>query len=201
MTLDGRIATRRGHSRWISSPEARAWAHRELRATVDAILVGAGTVRADDPALTNRSRRGKDPLRVVVCGRRPLPRGAKVLRGPQATLLAAPRGFPAPRGGAEVLRCGRSGRVDLGRLLRALHDRGIGRLLVEGGGGILGALFDKGLVDQVCVFLAERILGGRGAPGPVGGRGRALALEALGLDHAVRRAVGRDLVVEGYVRR
>lgn len=199
MTLDGRIATRQGDSGWITSPRARAWAHRELRGTADAILVGSGTVRADDPELTNRSRRGRRPLRVVVVGRRPLPRGAKVLGGP--ALLALPEGVRAPSGGAEVLRCGRAGRVDVRALLRALHDRGIRRVLVEGGGELLGSLFDRGLVDQVCAFLAPKVVGGRGARSPVEGRGLARVADALRLDHATHHALGPDLVVEGYVRR
>jgi diaminohydroxyphosphoribosylaminopyrimidine deaminase/5-amino-6-(5-phosphoribosylamino)uracil reductase len=201
MTLDGRIASRAGQSRWITSPEARAFAHRELRGSVDAVVVGAGTVRADDPELTNRAARGRRPLRVVVCGRRPLPPRANVLSGPHPTLLALPEGVPAPRARAEVLRCGKGGRVDLRRLLAALHARGIGRILVEGGGELLGAFFDRDLVDQVCVFVAARVLGGAGAVSPVGGRGRARVADALPLEHATRREVGPDVVVEGYVSR
>ena len=80
MTLDGRVATRTGQSRWITSEKARRWAHRHLRGRVDAIVVGAGTVRVDDPELTNRSGHGGQPSRVVICGRRRIPAKSKLLR-------------------------------------------------------------------------------------------------------------------------
>ncbi|MFQ5844837.1 MAG: RibD family protein, partial [Planctomycetota bacterium] len=198
MTLDGRIATRSGDSGWVSSEESRRWAHRILRGRVDAIVVGAGTVRSDDPRLTNRSGRGGQPLRVVVCGRRPLPSRARLLCDGGATLLAAPARFRAPPG-AEVLRAGRAGRVDLRRLLGSLYRRGLRRVLVEGGGELLGSLFDRDLVDQVAVFVAPRIVGGTGAVPAVGGRGRRRMRDAPQLCGAVSRRLGGDRVVEGLV--
>lgn len=195
MTLDGRIAARGGASRWVTSEGARRWAHENLRAHADAILVGAGTVRADDPRLTNRAG-GRQPLRVVVCGGSPLPRRARVLG--DGALLAVPEGFRAPRG-AESVVCGRRGRVDVGRLLRELRRRGVGRLLVEGGAGILGAFFDARAVDQVAVFVAPRIVGGSGAVPAVGGRGKArMAAAPRILDPRFHR-FGGDLLVEGYL--
>ena len=200
MTLDGRIASRRGDSRWITSPQARNWAHRVLRGGVDAIVVGAGTVRADDPDLSNRVGKGQ-PLRVVVCGRRPLPRGAKVLRGRQPTLLAVPEHYRTPRGGVEVVRCGTGRRVQVRRLLKALYDRGVRRVLVEGGGDLLGSFFDRKLVDQVCAFVAPKVVGGLGAVNPVAGQGVPRLDDAFELAHAERRELGPDFIVEGYVRR
>ncbi|HEX5137701.1 MAG TPA: bifunctional diaminohydroxyphosphoribosylaminopyrimidine deaminase/5-amino-6-(5-phosphoribosylamino)uracil reductase RibD [Planctomycetota bacterium] len=195
MTLDGRIAARGGDARWVTSESARHWAHENLRAHADAILVGAATVRADDPALTNRAK-GRQPLRVVVCGRRPLPRRARVLG--KGALLLVPEGFRAPRG-TEAVVCGARGRVDLGRALRELSRRGVGRLLVEGGAAILGGLFDRGLVDQVAVFLAPRIVGGSGAVEAVGGKGRPrMATAPQILDPRYHR-FGGDLLVEGYL--
>jgi len=195
MTLDGKIAARGGDAKWVTSDAARRWAHGNLRAHADAILVGAATVRADDPALTNRAG-GRQPLRVVLCGRRPLPRGAKVL-GKDALLLV-PEGFRVPRG-TEAVVCGARGRIDLGRALRELRRRGVGRLLVEGGAAVLGGFFDRGLVDQVAVFVAPRIVGGSGAVGAVGGKGTArMAAAPRILDPRYHR-FGGDLLVEGYL--
>jgi diaminohydroxyphosphoribosylaminopyrimidine deaminase/5-amino-6-(5-phosphoribosylamino)uracil reductase len=200
MTLDGRTATRSGHARWVTSDEARRWAHREFRGTVDAIVVGAGTATADDPELTNRSGRGGQPLRVVVCGRRPLPRRLRLLRDGRPLLVAAPESFRAPPG-ADVLTCGRSGRVEIRRLLRGLRERGLERILVEGGGDLLGSLFDARVVDQIVAFVAPRVFGGVRAVSPVAGRGLGLAEDAFRLEHVAKRELGPDSVVEGLIGR
>ena len=198
MTLDGRTATRTRDSKWITAKKTRKWAHKNLRAHVDAILVGAGTVLTDDPSLTNRAGRGRQPLRVVVCGRRALWPRAKVLKDGGPTLLAVPAQFRPPAG-HEVEVCGRTWKVDVRWLLTKLHDRGIRRVLVEGGGELLGSLFDAGLVDQACVFLADRVVGGISAVQPVAGKGKARMDEAFALRHAVHHTIGPDHVVEGYV--
>jgi diaminohydroxyphosphoribosylaminopyrimidine deaminase/5-amino-6-(5-phosphoribosylamino)uracil reductase len=198
MSADGRTATRTGDSKWISSEVSRRWAHRNLRAHADAILVGAETVRTDDPELTNRSGRGRQPLRVVVCGRNKIPRRSRVLTDGGATLLAAPTGFRAPPR-TEVMACGQLGRVDPKWLLKGLYERGLRRLLLEGGGALAGAFFDRQLVDQVAIFLAPRILGGRDAPAPVGGRGRATVDQGLPLEHPLLQNLGGDQLLEGYL--
>ncbi len=200
MTLDGRTAAASGDSRWISGHEARALAHARFRASVDAILIGAGTLRADDPALTNRSGTGGRPLRVVVGGARPLPSRARLFRDGGPTLLVLPPGRPPPRGVPHLV-CGREGRVDLPRLLRELRRRGVERLLVEGGGALLGSLFDARLVDQVAATVSPRIVGGQHAPGPVGGRGGRRMADALALRDLVVASVGKDLIVEGLIPR
>ncbi|MHC4340813.1 MAG: bifunctional diaminohydroxyphosphoribosylaminopyrimidine deaminase/5-amino-6-(5-phosphoribosylamino)uracil reductase RibD [Planctomycetota bacterium] len=199
MTLDGRIATRTGDSGWITSPAARQWAHRNFRGRVDAILAGSGTVRVDDPALSNRSGRGRQPLRIVVCGRRPLHPRARILNDGGPTLVVAPDQFRWPKK-AETLSCGRASRVELSRMMRKLHDRGIHRILVEGGGELLGSLFDLGLVDQVLVFVAPKIVGGISAVPAVAGRGKSAMDEALRLERAHHRLIGPDHVIEGYLR-
>jgi len=198
MTLDGRIATRTRDSHWITGTQSRRWAHRNLRARVDAVIVGAGTVLADDPALTNRSRLRHQPLRVVVCGRRPLWPRAKVLCDGGPTLLAVPAQFRAPPG-AQTVVAGRVWKVDLGHLMRALLERGVRRVLVEGGGELLGSFFDQGFVDQVAVFVAPRIVGGISAVQPVGGRGVARMEDALSLAHVREEKLGPDRLVEGYL--
>jgi diaminohydroxyphosphoribosylaminopyrimidine deaminase/5-amino-6-(5-phosphoribosylamino)uracil reductase len=199
MTLDGRTATRGGHARWVTSERTRRWAHREFRGTVDAIVVGAGTAVKDDPELTNRSGHGGQPLRVVVCGRRPLPPKLGLLRDDRPLLLAAPAHFRAPAG-AEVLTCGRSGRVQIRRLLHGLHERGMHRVLIEGGGDLLGSLFDGRHIDQIVAFVAPKVFGGVRAVSPVAGRGPGRAEDAFELEHVVRRELGPDVVFEGLVK-
>lgn len=170
-SLDGRIATRTGASRWISGPAARQLVHR-WRDEMDAVMVGIGTVLADDPRLTCRRRGGRDPLRVIVDSRLRLPLTAHVLtkKAAPGTLLASVtsqgRKLAALRArGATVLPLpGRDGRVSLRRLLRALGRRGIASVLLEGGATLAAAALRDGLVDRVCVFLAPTLIGGDGRP-------------------------------------
>jgi diaminohydroxyphosphoribosylaminopyrimidine deaminase/5-amino-6-(5-phosphoribosylamino)uracil reductase len=210
MTLDGKIAAADGASQWITEEAARLEAHR-LRFAADAILVGVGTVLADDPRLTVRHPElpPKEPLRVVADSRLRTPPDARVVRGgdPARAVLACVA--PAPAGplaslrarGARVLELPEDGgRVDLRALLEALRAMDVLAVLVEGGGELGGALLDAGLVDRVAFFVAPRLLGGREAPGPLGGRGRGLK-DALALTNVTMRRVGGDLLVEGDVVR
>jgi diaminohydroxyphosphoribosylaminopyrimidine deaminase/5-amino-6-(5-phosphoribosylamino)uracil reductase len=181
MSLDGRIATVGGESRWITGEAARADAHR-LRNRLDAILVGAGTVLADDPQLTTRGvPEGRDPVRVVLDGKLRVPPTAKILRAGSAagpTLIATTQGAPASRqkalekAGAEVWRLpGRGHRVDLKALARGLAKRGLLSLLVEGGGETHAAFLQAGLCDRLVLYAAPMALGGQGAPSWLGGEG------------------------------
>jgi len=198
VTLDGKIATRTGDSRWVTGPEARREAHR-LRHRADAVLVGAGTARADDPRLTARLPGGRDPLRVVLDSRLRLPSSLRLFRQRSGapTLVAHVSGRPRPRPGVEYLRCrGRGGRVSLPDLLGRLASRGVVDLLVEGGAEVHAAFLRQGLADRVELFLAPSIVGGDGVPwsGALGVRRMADALRLV--DVEVRRA-GEDLVVSG----
>ena len=204
-TLDGRIASAQGESRWITGQAAR---RRGLlfREEYDAVLVGAGTVLADDPRLTRRLGRAGSLAhwRIVLDGRLRLPEAARVLRGPGQRLVvtAAPPGHPkARRLAARGIRVwslpGRStGSVELPRLLGELARHGVTSLMVEGGAETLGGFFRAGLVDRVAAFLAPRVLGGRRAPGAVGGRGFSLAA-APGLAGARIERIGQDLLITG----
>jgi diaminohydroxyphosphoribosylaminopyrimidine deaminase/5-amino-6-(5-phosphoribosylamino)uracil reductase len=189
MTLDGKIATESGDSKWISDEAARDWAHREFRGGVDAILAGAGTVRADEPDLSNRSGVGGQPLRVLVCGKKKLPE-----RDPENTLLAVPKGFKVPRG-FESITCGEKSRVQPRRLLKQLAKRGVRRVLLEGGRRLLGSFFAKGLVDQVVVFVGPKLVGG--TMDPIEGWHVASMSVALELDHVREHRFGDTLVTEG----
>jgi len=207
-TLDGRIATRTGHSRWITGAAARREVHR-LRNRCDAILVGSGTVTADDPALTCRIPRGRDPLRVVLSGSLAFSPEAQVVSAPAdgggpSALVATTRRAPAARAealqaaGAEVIRlASERGRVRIPALLDALGERGILTVLVEGGSEVAAQFLDGGHVDRLLWFVAPKIVGGTRAVPAVAGRGAARMDEALVLQDLVVRRIGEDLLFDG----
>ncbi len=208
MSLDGKIATREGSSRWITPEPLRALAHR-LRSRVDAVMVGLGTVRADDPELTVRLVEGRDPAAVVVdpgleipldrrlvASAREKPRVILAEEGayePEKRLALEERGlevlaFPAP--------------LDLERALTELRRRkGWERLMCEGGSRLLGSLADQGLLDQVEAHMGPLLIGGAEAPGPLGGKGPALVEEALSLEIVKVEEAGGGLRVVGFPRR
>ncbi len=167
-TLDGRLATVTGHSRWISGEASRRRVH-ELRAGNDAVLVGVGTVLADDPLLTVRHADGRSPLRVVLDSRLRTPADARLLAtaGEAPVLLAhtaegrAGVAALAGRDGVELLECPAAdrSRVDLARVLDRLAARGVLSLLVEGGAAVHGAFIATGLADRAVLFVAPRVFG------------------------------------------
>jgi diaminohydroxyphosphoribosylaminopyrimidine deaminase/5-amino-6-(5-phosphoribosylamino)uracil reductase len=169
LSLDGRAAAASGRSRWVTGPRARALVHR-MRAGVDAIAVGAGTVRADDPALTAHGA-GRDPLRVVFAGRRPLPRRARVFDGAAETVVLRAL-TPA------ALRAA----------LRGLAARGVGTLLLEGGPTLHASFLRAGLVDEVAVFLAPKLLSGADDPNRAP-RVKSPRLSRVGADWLVQGAL------------
>ena len=205
VSLDGKIATRGGDSKWISGPAARRFAH-ELRAGADAVMVGIETALADDPRLTVRDapqRRGQ-PTRVVVDSSGRLPTDAAMLSEEGKTIVAVAsavktRATALKRAGAEVIVApGEGGAVDLRKLLVSLGDRDITSVLVEGGATLLGSLFDQGLVDKVVAIVAPLIIGGTDAKGAVGGSGAPTMLHALRLTRVTYHEVEGDMVVTGY---
>lgn len=213
MTLDGKIATRTGDSRWITGQVARRHAH-VLRDRADAVLVGAGTIRADNPALTTRlpdeftgDGGAHHPLRVVVDGRGSTPLSAAAFNPdlPGNTLIATTQAAPSAwmgelaHRGVEHIVCGAGPDVDLQRLLDKLGARGLNELLIEGGGRILGAFFDAGLVDRVTAFVAPVITGGADAPGPVAGQGCETLGTGWWLQDVVWHQLDRDVLLEGTV--
>jgi diaminohydroxyphosphoribosylaminopyrimidine deaminase/5-amino-6-(5-phosphoribosylamino)uracil reductase len=210
MTLDGKIADCHGASQWITGEAARLEAHR-LRSEADAVLVGVGTVLADDPALTVRREQAwpREPYRVVLDSAARTPAHARIVRGPTPARTLVMIGDGAPRsrrealeqaGAVVVLAGSRQGRVDLDRVLAELHRREVRALLVEGGAETHGAFLASGLVDRVAVFVAPVLLGGRQAASAMGGSGLPLR-EALRLADLSVRAVGSDLLLEGDVVR
>jgi diaminohydroxyphosphoribosylaminopyrimidine deaminase/5-amino-6-(5-phosphoribosylamino)uracil reductase len=199
-TLDGRIATRTGDSRWVTGEAARAEVHR-LRDRVDAVLVGAGTARADDPLLTTRLPEGggRDPIRVVLDSRLRLPRTLRLFHpASEAPTLVAHVQPREPRfgPGVEGLRCrAKAGRVDVADLLARLGARGVTHLLVEGGAAVHASFLAAGLADEVVLFLAPKLLGG-GLPW-LAGEGPERMADAIPLAGVEVGRAGDDLVVRG----
>jgi diaminohydroxyphosphoribosylaminopyrimidine deaminase/5-amino-6-(5-phosphoribosylamino)uracil reductase len=215
MTLDGKIATRTGDSRWISGPQARAWVHN-LRDRVDAIMIGSGTAHADNPQLTVRltpeqreyeriPREG--PLRVVLSTNGQLDEHLNLLQPELATHTCVIVGEACPqqqiqhlldRGlSVEQVPCTQQGQVDLAAVLAALARQGIMHVLLEGGASLLGSAFDHALIDHIAVFIAPKIIGGAGAPSPLKGLGLARMQDALQLQQMHSRTIGNDLLIEG----
>jgi len=210
MSLDGKIATAGGESQWITGPYSREYVHH-LRDRYDAILVGVGTVLADNPSLTARlpSGGGRDPVRVILDSRARTPQNAKVVtqasRAP--TIIVTTPGAPPERvralqeAGAEIIEVPREDAgVNLALLLRELGRREITGVLVEGGARINGSFVKANLVDKVYWFMAPKIIGGAEAPGPVGGSGFSRLNDALQVQDITIYRFGEDICLEGYAK-
>jgi len=210
MTLDGKIAAFDRSARWITGEAARLEAHR-LRGHSDAVMVGIGTVLADDPALTVRLDPPwpREPMRVVLDSRARLPLTARVIDSgsPSRVVVAVADEAPVERvtrleaRGVTVLSCkSRDGRVDLADLCARLFALDVTGVLLEGGSELNWAFVEAGLVDRVAIFIAPLLIGGALAPTAVGGRGLLLP-EALRLRSLEARLVGRDWLIEGDIAR
>ncbi len=206
-SLDGRIAASSGDSRWVSGPETLRWAH-EQRRTLDAIVVGSNTVLVDDPQLTARpggdSEGVHQPLRVVLDSRGRTPEEASVLAGESSTLIATTEASTAgwreriADRGAEVLVLPRSdGHVEIEALLRELGGRGMLTVLFEGGGVVLGSLFDRRLVDRVHAVIAPVVIGAADAPPAVAGEGVERMAQAPRLRDVTVERLGDDTLISG----
>ena len=203
-SLDGRIASASGDARWVSGPEARAWVHH-LRTKVDAIMVGSGTALADDPELTARPEGVEEPhqpLRIVVDAQGRLPATARVLgRGSLIATTEASRAdwrAALAATGAEVLTLPSDGRyVSLEALLDSLGERGVLGMIVEGGGGLLGALFDQRMVQRLYAVIAPVIIGAAEAPSAVSGSGARVMADAPRLRDLSVERLGEDTLISG----
>jgi diaminohydroxyphosphoribosylaminopyrimidine deaminase / 5-amino-6-(5-phosphoribosylamino)uracil reductase len=210
MSLDGKIASTSGDSKWISNAESRQFAHG-LRYTHDAIMAGVNTVLADDPHLTIRTGGGRggttkqQPLRIIVDGKGRTPQSARIFHESGKTILAL--GRPAQPGekevftklGAEILELpSTDGIIKLECLFKILGERQITSVLVEGGGILVGSLFDQGLVDRVFAFIAPIIIGGQ-ANCAVAGTGADKLADAYQLERITTTNFGEDIMISGYV--
>lgn len=206
-TLDGKIATASGESKWITGEEARAEGRR-LRGCHDAILVGINTVLADDPSLTTRIAGGRDPIRVIVDTRARLPLHAKVLtqKSSARTVVAIGKGVSEQKikklqaCGAEVLTVKTmQGRVDLRDLMQKLGKRDILSVLIEGGAEINASALKSGIVDKVVAFIAPLLMTGKDSLCSIGGASPSRLGKALRLTRVSSKFVGQDLMVAGYL--
>jgi diaminohydroxyphosphoribosylaminopyrimidine deaminase / 5-amino-6-(5-phosphoribosylamino)uracil reductase len=205
MSLDGKIATTAGESQWITGEAARHRVH-QLRDTHDAILIGKSTLLADNPSLTCRIEDGRDPVRFVVDTRLEAPLTHHVFSHPvgQTVVLA---GFDANREkraalidrGVEVAEIHRDERgwLDPTRILHAIHERQCMSVLVEGGGALLGSLFDRHLIDYVYAFVAPVLIGGAHASSPLQGRGVESMMARTNLISPVVESLGPDTLIHG----
>lgn len=209
MTLDGKIATQTGSSQWISSESSREVVH-QLRGRMDAIMVGSRTANCDDPLLTARPSGSKTPVRIVF--------DSKISLSPTSQLAQTAKEIPVfisagPNPNEENLlklqslgcriflseeeSCGER----LRDLLAHLAEKGITNLLVEGGGTLLGALFDMNVIDEYHIFIAPKIVGGKSAVTPIGGEGVSLMSEAISLKNPEIRHIDNDVYIHGRFQR
>jgi diaminohydroxyphosphoribosylaminopyrimidine deaminase/5-amino-6-(5-phosphoribosylamino)uracil reductase len=208
-TLDGKIATASGESQWITGEKAREEGHR-LRDMNDAIIVGINTVLKDNPSLTTRIEKGRDPLRVVIDSRLRTPADARIITQKSAagTIIATTAGAPKAKvkklqdAGAEVLVVKSADqRVDMRDLLKKLGSRDIMSVLIEGGSEVNASALSAGIVDKVVFFVAPLIMTGRDSLCCIGGTSPHVLREAVRLADVTSRFVGKDLMIEGYIRK
>jgi diaminohydroxyphosphoribosylaminopyrimidine deaminase/5-amino-6-(5-phosphoribosylamino)uracil reductase len=203
MSADGKTATRTGDSRWISGAKARDFVHR-MRSGFDAVMVGAGTIKTDDPELTTHGK-GRNPWRIIVDGRLSMPLDARLLKNMDGKTIVVISGkaeqakaLAIQRAGARVLVCG-SGPVDLRKLVAALGAMGIKRILIEGGSELNAAAMAAGIVDRLYLFIAPKIIGGKDAKPVIGGRGIGKMGDAPRLEGMRMRRIGEDLLLEASI--
>ncbi len=212
MSLDGKIATRTGDSQWISNEQSRAIVH-ELRARMDAVVVGARTAEFDDPQLTARLPDGAIPTRVatrvVVDSRGSLSPQSKLARtAHDIPVILATRETATgdtlqdlERSGVDVLRlpATNTGRVDVAALMAELAQRQMTNVFVEGGGELLGSMFDQSLVDEVHVFVGAKVIGGKDAASPVAGQGPEWLRSAFATEGVTSQQLGDDVYINAQL--
>lgn len=208
MSLDGKIATYAGESKWISSQKSREKVH-ELRSEVSAIMVGVDTIIKDDPSLTCRLVKGKNPIRIIVDSSLRIPINSIVLNDNcSKTIIVTTNNSNNEK--VEKLKSQRidvlvidkkDNRVDLKKLMEALGRLNIDSVLLEGGSTLNFSALKEGIVDKVQIYIAPMILGGKLAKTPVGGEGVKYLSDAYNLTSITAKVIDRDILVEGYIHR
>ena len=208
MTLDGKIATVSGDSKWITNEKSRKFVH-QLRDLYDGILIGIGTVLADNPTLTTRlDHLGKNPVRIIVDSKARIPLDSIVITDKSAHTILAVTERASQEKIAALLQVGievivtkeKADRVDLSDLLKILAEKNICSILVEGGSRINYSFFVEHLVDKVHCFIAPKIIGGTDAASPVGGKGTFYMKDAYQLNDITTERFDEDILITGYVR-
>lgn len=206
MSLDGKTACYTGESQWISGEASREEVHM-LRGCYAGIMVGAGTILADNPRLTARTKGFADPVRIIVDGKLSVPPVAKVFREEGRVIIITTSASGEGRRkdfediGAEIILADseENEKVDLSAAMTGLYLKGIDGILLEGGAELAASAFEAGIVDKVRIYVSPMIIGGKEAPGLVGGQGAASIPEAVKLKNISTEMSGEDLVVEAYV--
>jgi len=205
-TLDGKMATRNGDSKWISGEASRRFVHK-LRDQVDGVLVGIGTVLKDNPMLTARIRGGRDPYRIVLDSRLKIPEEAKVIgTSPSKAIIASTELAPKDkieklekRGVQILILDSKEGRVNLKSCLSKLGEMGMMNLLVEGGSQVNGSFLDEGGIGKLLLFLSPKLIGDQQALGIFGGKGASNLQKATALKEIKAKRIGEDILLEGYL--
>jgi diaminohydroxyphosphoribosylaminopyrimidine deaminase/5-amino-6-(5-phosphoribosylamino)uracil reductase len=209
-TLDGRIATRTGDSRWVTGESARRYVH-QLRHGTDAIMVGINTIRSDDPSLTTRlpGLQGSDPARVILDTHLTISPDARILQQASAAPTILVAGIPVAENkkrafeeaGARVLEVGlKNDLIDMNALMEQLGAMELTSLLIEGGGRVLASAFSSAVVDKIFFFYAPKILGGDDGVPICSGAGARLMRECIGIHDIAVHRLGDDVLIEGYVK-
>jgi diaminohydroxyphosphoribosylaminopyrimidine deaminase/5-amino-6-(5-phosphoribosylamino)uracil reductase len=207
-TLDGKIATRNGVSKWISGEASRRFVHK-LRDQVDGVLIGIGTVLKDDPMLTTRIKGGRDPYRIILDSQLRIPEGAKVIgASPSKAIIITSEFAPkekieslGKRGVQILILDSKEGRINLKSCLSKLGEIGMTSLLVEGGSQVNGSFLDEGLIDKFLFFLSPKLLGDHQAFGVFRGSRVSNLQDAIVLREIKTRRIGEDILIEAYWNR
>ncbi len=212
LSMDGKIATKTGDSRWVSCKESREFVHK-LRNIVDATCVGIGTIIRDDSRLTTRlkNKRGRDSIRVVIDSLLRVPLGANIFTEKSNAgniIVTTKNAFFKRKGdiektGSRVLEVRHRSRnkVDLTHMAQELGKLGITSVMIEGGAEIAASAIQEGIVDKIIFFISPKIIGGKTAPGPVGGEGIAKMTDVIKLKHIRTKRFGEDIMIEGYIEK
>lgn len=203
MTLDGKIAAYTGDSKWVSSEASRSIV-QQMRNSLTGIMVGVGTVLTDNPKLTCRIDKGRDPIRIIVDSRLTIPLSAKVLKDDNCIIAAASDCDPSKRnalGSRVMITKSKNGRVELEDLMQRLGAQGIDSILLEGGGTLNDAALRAGLVDRVVTFLSPKIIGGKDAKTPVEGMGFDKMSQAIHIKDLEIKKIGEDFMIQGVPER
>lgn len=206
-SLDGKIATKTGDSKWITSDKSRAFSHR-MRKDYDAVIVGVNTILRDNPRLDAWFSR-RNPIKIVVDSQLSTPQNANIFSANRQVIIVTLPDRPgqetenrkilAQR--AKVLEVKeKAGQINLKSMMKKLAQAGITNILVEGGGTLIGSLFDEGLVDKIMFFISPKVIGGRGAIGSVMGLGISRVDKAVKLRDIKFRRIGEDFLIEGYIK-
>lgn len=208
MTLDGKIATPEGQSKWITGEKSRLMVHR-LRSSVDAVMTAIGTVKADDPELTSRIKGGRNPKRIVIDPNLEIPLNARVVQTPPETIIVT-KGVKDTNNKSHLAKVNYliksnnyilifKDKLELNWLMRKLSEMGITSVLIEGGSSLSAHALEDGIVDKVMFFIAPKIIGGKESYPAIGGKSFRRLEDAYRLKDVTARRTGDDILVEGYL--